>query len=1144
MSFSPQQTSTSHFTTERPVAVLMVFVAAVVFGAFSFKRLPLTLMPELNYPTLTVRTEFEGAAPEEVENEVSRPIEEALGVVNGLSQISSVSRAGVSDVSLEFVWGTDMSQAAQDTLEKLDQVFLPREVDKPLILHFDPSLDPIMELSLSGEGVLFDGEIGLRRLRRLAEIQIRRALEPITGVAAVRIRGGLEEEIHVMIDQDALRRTGLSIQGVISRLQQENINVAGGLVKEGRSEYMVRTLNEYLSQEQIEDTIVRRDASGELRIRDLATVSRSHREREILTRTGGRESVQIDIYKEADANMVAVSEAVRSALGPIETVQPQGIQKWLSKWSPPGGRRNADRLAARLFKQEGARLEVVADRSVFIENSLREVQTTAVIGGLLAVLVLFLFLSDLKSTLIVAVSIPMSVIMTFAPLNLSEVTLNIMSLGGLALGVGMLVDSSIVVLESIYRCRQEGDTIKMAAVRGAREVRGAVTASTLTSIAVFLPMVFVEGIAGQVFGDLGITVVVSLLASLVVAVYFIPMLASREPMNAQPNPGAGEPSTRGRWAAWQAFQGDYPKISVSWRWLWLPYGLLRLFLGLVLECLAKMVTAFLSLVVGVLVRGLWPLCRTLGVGVMSRPVAWTQAFIEATQRRYQRLLNSALDRPTSVFTIVLLCVLVTGWAISQLDSELLPEVHQSEVTFELQLPVGTPLEETVRVLSEVEAKILENVDDIQTVLTTFGYDITNMKRSDEGEHSARFKLLLRHQGKPLETENRVLERVRALLVDVPDLRFRVTRPVLFSTRKPISVEIHGDELEALKVKAREAEEVLGELNALADVETTLRSGAPEIQITYDRASLVRFGLNIGTVAELVRDLVQGNEATQFNMKDRRIPIIARLQIEDRQRVEDIGQLTVNPGAPQPIPLSAVAQYEIGEGPSEIRRIDGKRVALVQANLGNASLGGAVQAIQSVLDSLIQWPADMTYFITGQSEEWDRSQSSLLMAMALSVFLVYVIMASQFESLLQPFIIMFSVPLAFVGSALGLLMTGTSLSVVVFLGLIMLVGIVVNNAIVLVDYANLMRQRGLSAREAITTACSLRLRPILMTTATTILGLLPMAMGWGDGAEIRTPMALAVVFGLASSTLLTLVVVPTVYHLLARWLGGTVGESAS
>ena len=1125
------------------MAVLMVFVAAVVFGAFSFKRLPLTLMPELNYPTLTVRTEFEGAAPEEVENEVSRPIEEALGVVNGLSRISSVSRAGVSDVSLEFVWGTDMSQAAQDTLEKLDQVFLPREVDKPLILHFDPSLDPIMELSLSGEGVLFEGEIGLRRLRRLAEIQIRRALEPITGVAAVRIRGGLEEEIHVMLDQDALRRTGLSIQSVIGRLQQENINVAGGLVKEGRSEYMVRTLNEYLNQEQIEDTIVRRDASGELRVRDLATVSRSHREREILTRTAGRESVQIDIYKEADANMVAVSEAVRSALGPIETASPKGIQKWMSRWGSPGGRRHSDRLAARLFKQEGARLEVVADRSVFIENSLREVQKTAVIGGLLAVLVLFLFLNDFKSTLIVAVSIPMSVIMTFAPLNLSEVTLNIMSLGGLALGVGMLVDSSIVVLESIYRCRQEGDTIKLAAVRGAREVRGAVTASTLTSIAVFLPMVFVEGIAGQVFGDLGITVVVSLLASLLVAVYFIPMLASRQALESQTRLEPVEKAPH-QWVAWHAFLQDYHKCSPSWRWVWLPYGALRLLLGWVLECLAKGAAGLLSLIFTAWVRGLWPLMKTLGGALMSRPVVWTQALIAGLQQRYQRLLHTALDRPITVFTTVCLSLLLTGWAISQLDSELLPEVHQSEVTFELQLPVGTPLEETVRVLGQVEAKILEDVSDIETVLTTFGYDITNMKRSDEGEHSARFKLLLRHEGHPVETENRVLERIRALLVDVPDLRFRVTRPVLFSTRKPISVEIHGDELETLKVMAREAEQLLGELDALADVETTLRSGAPEIQITYDRARLVRYGLNIGRVAELVRDLVLGNEATQFNMKDRRIPIIARLQVQDRQRVEDIGQLTVNPGEPQPIPLSAVAQYEIGEGPSEIRRIDGKRVALVQANLGNASLGGAVEAIESALDSLIQWPADMTYFITGQSEEWQRSQNSLLMAMALSVFLVYVIMASQFESLLQPFIIMFSVPLAFVGSALGLWVTQTSLSVVVFLGLIMLVGIVVNNAIVLVDYANLMRQRGLTAREAITQACAVRLRPILMTTATTVLGLLPMAIGLGDGAEIRTPMALAVVFGLLSSTLLTLIVVPSVYHLLEQWLGGRVPSRPS
>ena len=444
----------------------------------------------------------------------------------------------------------------------------------------------------------------------------------------------------------------------------------------------------------------------------------------------------------------------------------------------------SDRLAARLFKQEGARLEVVADRSVFIENSLREVQKTAVIGGLLAVLVLFLFLNDFKSTLIVAVSIPMSVIMTFAPLNLSEVTLNIMSLGGLALGVGMLVDSSIVVLESIYRCRQEGDTIKLAAVRGAREVRGAVTASTLTSIAVFLPMVFVEGIAGQVFGDLGITVVVSLLASLLVAVYFIPMLASRQALESQTRVEPVEKAPH-RWVAWQAFAG-------------LPQVLSFLALGVVaLRCLAppfgmgvgmpgkRSCRTHVSLIFAAWVRGLWPLMKTLGGALMSRPVVWTQALIAGLQQRYQRLLHTALDRPITVFTTVCLSLLLTGWAISQLDSELLPEVHQSEVTFELQLPVGTPLEETVRVLGQVEAKILEDVSDIETVLTTFGYDITNMKRSDEGEHSARFKLLLRHEGHPVETENRVLERIRALLVDVPDLRFRVTRPVLSAHASPL-----------------------------------------------------------------------------------------------------------------------------------------------------------------------------------------------------------------------------------------------------------------------------------------------------------------------------------------------------------------------
>ena len=506
-----------YFTTDRPVAVLMVFVALVVFGYFSLGQLPVTLMPDMSYPTLTVRTEYPGAAPEEVENDISRGIEEQLGVISGLSEISSISRAGISDVILEFSWGSSMSDAIQNTLEKLDTVRLPRGAEKPLLLHYDPSLDPVMELSLSfGEASDVSSsevdpstrESDARRLRRLAELQVKRSLEPVKGVAAVRVRGGLEEEIHVLVDATELQRSNLSMNQVVSRLSAENINAAGGRIREGEAEYMVRTINEYQNLDEIANTVISRRDGKEIRLKDMARVTYGQKDQEMLTRTDGLESVQIDIFKEADSNMVQVARRVKQALGSAE------------------GGENAG-LAGRLWKNEQVLLKMVADRSLFIQGSIQEVKSTAIVGGALAILVLFLFLRDLRTTLIIALSIPISVAVTFAPLNVFEVSLNIMSLGGLAMGIGMLVDSSIVVLESIYRCRQEGDDVRMAAVRGTREVRGAVIASTLTSICVFFPMVFVEGMAGQVFGDLGLTVVTSLLVSLLVAVLFIPMLASR-----------------------------------------------------------------------------------------------------------------------------------------------------------------------------------------------------------------------------------------------------------------------------------------------------------------------------------------------------------------------------------------------------------------------------------------------------------------------------------------------------------------------------------------------------------------------------------------------------------------------------------------
>jgi HAE1 family hydrophobic/amphiphilic exporter-1 len=1134
-------TGRSTFVTSRPVAVLMVVSAAVVFGLLSLGRLPVTLMPELTYPTLTVRTEYPGAAPEEVENDIGRPIEEALGVVAGIAEISSINRAGVSDVVLEFTWDTDIADATQDVLEKLDRVFLPVEAERPLILHFDPSLDPILELSLSGEGERFEGEVGLRRLRRLAELQLKRELEPIKGVAAVRIRGGLEEEIHVKLDAGALRRSGISIQQVINRLAQENINVAGGTLKEGQIEYLVRTVNEFENLAEIGDTIVASPDGRDIRIKDIGTVLYAHKEREILTRTNGGESVQIDIFKEADANIVAVAQYIKTLVGRFD---PEAEET-----AAPSG------LAQNFYKQEGAVLEVVADRSLFIESSINEVRNTAMLGGLLAILILYLFLRNFKSTAIIAVSIPIALAITFAPLNLLDVSLNIMSLGGLALGIGMLVDSSIVVLESIYRCREEGDDIIKAAERGTAEVRSAVVASTLTSIAVFFPMVFVVGIAGQAFGDLGLAVVFSLLAALGVALFFIPMLASRRGLDMSQMSRINKSSFT-KYFSIKAFTGAFrtwpnfyhkrfrlkswqmPLYLVIWpaQYLIVPllaaiYWTVRLIIGLVFEILLKLFMGVVWLIVSAIRWVLFPVLGAAFWAVLWVPkklTDWTMRFL---QHSYPGILRSAIAHPSLVILVVLACLWGTWQVASSLDSELLPEVYQGEFSVEVALPVGTPLDATDAVVAPIEASILEEKMNIESLILTVGYDSANSQRSDEGEHTARFKILMTREAHGELAEKALISRLRQTFAGIPDLDVRIVRPVLFSSKTPIVVEVHGNDLRDIKDYGDRVKAIMETMPELADVETTMRTGSPEVQIVYRRDRLARYGLNIGDVARNIRNKVKGFEATRFNLQDRRIPILVRLGMDDRETVEDVAGIIVNPGAERPIPLSAVADVTLGEGPSEVRRVDGRRVSLVQANLGDGSLSGAADMIRTELSSRIDWPADVSFVISGQNEEWEKSQRSLILALALSLFLVYVIMAAQFESLTHPLVIMLTIPLAFVGTVITLKVLGMNLSIVVFLGMIMLAGIVVNNAIVLVDYINTLRKRDIPRDEAIITAGTVRLRPILMTTATTVLGLMPLALGFGDGAELRSPMAIAVISGLISSTALTLVVVPTIYAVL-------------
>jgi HAE1 family hydrophobic/amphiphilic exporter-1 len=1144
------------FTVTRPVAVLMVFFAVMVFGLFSARMLPVNLMPDISYPKLTVRTEYEGAAPAEVENDIARPLEEVLGVVTGVTRISSVSRAGYADVILEFTWDTEMSEANQDVLEKLDLIKpnLPDEIKTPLILRYDPSLDPVLVLSLVGEGEAYEGDSGLKSLRRVADREVRRLIEPVDGVASVKVRGGLEEEIHVELDEDALRRTGISSKDVISRLEAENINLAGGSMREGRTRYLIRTVNEFDELDDIRKLVVATREGRDVLLRHIATVDYGHADREVITRIDGREAVMIEVYKEADANIVDMAQRVRER---IDT-----------------------RVGPKLSREYGVGLAVVSDRSLFIESSIREVRDTAIFGGILAVIVLFLFLREGKITLIVALSIPISILITFAPLKLADVSLNIMSLGGLALGVGMLVDNSIVVLESIHRCREEGDPLLRATLRGVSEVGSAVVSSTLTTVAVFFPMVFVEGVAGQMFGDLGLTVVFSLLASLAVALFLIPMLVSRELQPMADARSTGE-VLRARWTRWTAIL-EVKQTVAEFRWwhvLLLPYFVLRAVLHLAFELVAKLLSTVLGLVFMAVVKLIGGVFWLLGFAV--RPVLWGfDKLIGALERLYGAIIRWSLRHTFTVVGLSIAAFGLLGVGATRLDSELIPEIHQGEFTVELNLPVGTPLDQTDEAIRPLEQALRERIPRLRTAVTTVGSERDSDEDGERGEHTTKVAISLLAGGgqqqqaggapdeeaaeaeptadqvaiSPEQAEEEALEVVREIVHDIPDLEANVTRPVLFSFKTPIEVEIRGHDLDELARATELVQQRLIEVPGLRDVKSSIQPGNPEVQILYDRDALARLGLDIRVVAELVRDKVQGQEATKFNRRDRKVPIRVRADGMDKASIEELRNLAVNPpGAAAmsriaagqlslqtpPIPLSAVADIEVGRGPNEIRRIGQQRVGLVTANIEGAGLGSVADDIDTALAEL-ELPASVSTAVTGQSEEWETSSQSLYLALGLSVFLVYVIMASQFESLVYPLIILVSIPLAFVGVVVVLLLLDMPLSVIVFLGAIMLAGIVVNNAIVLVDYVNQLKQRGHETAAALELAGTVRLRPILMTTLTTVLGLIPMAMGLGDGAEIRQPMAVTVIAGLSVSTVLTLIVIPTLYQFVDRLTGaGTV-----
>ena len=1057
-------------STRRPVTVFIFAVAAVVFGLVAYRQLATDLLPDITYPSLTVRTDFPGAAPQEVETLISRPVENAVGVVNNLVRVSSSSRAEVSEVTLEFAWGTSMDFAALDVRERLDVLVLPEDADPPLLLRYDPSLDPILRIALTGSEDLI-------HLRQVAEERVKRSLERLEGVAAAVVQGGLEEEIQVELDERRLAGLALPAERVIQQLAQENVNLTGGRLKEGQTQYLVRTVNEILRPEQLEELVVSSQGGALIRLRDVARVKRGFQEREILSRLDGRESVEVGIFKAGGTNTVTVSSAVRDALGEV--------RQRLEKVDPH------------------LRLTIITDQARFIRQSVREVLETAMIGGALAILVLFLFLRSWRATAIIGTAIPVSVVATFFLMYATDISLNIMSLGGLTLGIGLLVDNAIVVLEAIQRRRERGLGIGEAALAGTKVVSSAIVASTVTSICVFLPIVFVEGVAAQFFSDQALTVTYSLLTSLLVAMTVIPMLASRQfhvRDEADEEEGEAPPEDRSlkRRIAGGIERGGFA-VAVAGA---------RVFKGL-----GKGV-AFLSSL------------------VFDPPARIFQKAFEGLAALYDRLLAGALARKGITLVLALAAL---GGALAlypRLGQELVPEVVQGEFFVDVELPPGTHLDVTQRRMAALE-RTAARLDGVSQVYALVG---TSSQLGGSAAESRENRGQLAITVAPpfsRDKEEGLMAELRRVLAHQEDLELSFGRPSFFSFRTPIEVEIRGFNLRQLRRFADRAAAGMRGIPGLTDVESSAEGGSPELQVRFDRERLAALGLTLRQVASVVQDKVQGNVATEIHQAERTIDIRLRAEERYRDSARDLRQLVVALEGRTALPLSAVADVVEVEGPAEIRRADGERTAVITANLEGRDLASAARDIEALLGDL-ELPLGFDWRLGGQQREMQSSFASMRLAIALAIFLVYLVMASQFESLLHPFVILFSVPLSLVGVLVVLATFDVTVSVVVLIGVVMLAGIVVNNAILLVDAANrLRRKRGLAKLEAIRRAGRQRLRPILMTTATTVLGLLPMAIGLGEGSELRSPMALTVIGGLLSSTALTLVVIPVVYSVLDR-----------
>ena len=1022
----------SRAAVHRPVFTIMAILIVLILGGVSLFRLPIDLMPDITYPTLTIRSNYENASPEEIEELVTRPIEEAMSAVPGVESVYSTSAEGVSNVRVTFSWGTDLDTASNDIRDRLDRTIshLPDDVERPTLFKFDIANFPVLIFGASGN-------MNPLQIRKLIDDQVKYRIERVPGVASLDVWGGYEREIQVNLDAARIKAMGLPLDLVLTRIKEGNLNLPAGTIDRGTLEITMRTSGEYSNLDQLADTVVTIRDGAPIKLRDIARIDNTWKKITRIIWVNGKPGVRLGVRKQSGSNTVDVANKVLKEVELINQDVPQ------------------------------ITLTPIIDTSDYIQNSITNVGTMAIYGGILAILVLLFFLRNLVSTLIIATAIPISIIATFALMYFGGLTLNIMTLGGLALGIGMLVDNAIVVLENIYRHRESGEKAEEATISGSGEVTSAIIASTLTTLAVFLPLIFIRGMSGIMFKQLAMVVSFALLCALMVALTLIPMMSSKL---------------------------------------------------------------------------LHPERYDSGTSLIIKLYRMSSRFFTRMEDGYKELLHFVLDHSKLVILGAFLFLLGSLALIPLVGVEFMPATDEGEVRVNAEMKVGTRLEVIEEKFRHIEELVKREVPEAKNSVASIG----GSGWHSGGSHTGRIRLSLKPRAERTRSSEEIAADLRRVLSDIPGTTIRTRAGQgLFLLRvfsggdtERVQVEIRGFDLETADILAGQVKTLVEDVDGVTDARLSRETGSPEEIVFVDRLKAADMNLTVSQIANMLQTVISGTRAGSYREGGDEYDIRVKIDEAEKLGLREILDLTLVGTGGEPVVLRNVVKVQPKTGPVRIERKDQERIVTVSANISGRDMGSILSDIRDRLRS-IPLPRNFSIVFGGDYEDQQKAFRELLLSFILAIILVYMVMASLYESLRYPLVVMFSVPFAAIGVIMILFLTGTTFNVQSYIGCIMLGGIVVNNAILLVDHINLLRRRdNLPLRDAIEEAGRRRLRPILMTAMTTILAMVPLAIGLGEGGEVQAPLARAVIGGLISSTLITLLMVPSVYLLFEKRLEKT------